>query len=55
MGVSADLQFMLVQIPNSRSLGLKTVNNSVTAVEEITPEQSSFITISQSLLMGLIF
>ena len=29
---------MLVQIPNSHSLGLKTVNSSVT--KEITPEQS---------------
>ena len=39
--VSAEEQFTLVQIPNSHSLGLKTVNNSVTGVEEITPEQSS--------------
>ena len=39
--VSADSQFTLVQIPNSHSLGLKTVNESVTGVEEITPEQSS--------------
>ena len=34
-------QSMLVQIPNSHSLGLKTVNKFVTGVEEITPEQSS--------------
>ena len=36
--VSAEEQFTLVQILNSHSLGLKTVNNSVTGVEEITPD-----------------
>ena len=50
--VSADSQFTLVQIPNSRSLGLKTVNNSVTGVEEITPEQSS-LSLTTSLKLAL--
>ena len=36
---------MLVQIPNSHSLRLKTVNNSVTGVQEITPELSSLSSI----------
>ena len=33
--------FSVCQIENSHSLGLKTVNSSVTGVEEITPEQSA--------------
>ena len=44
--------FTLVQIPNRHSLRLKTVNNTVTGVEEITPEQSS-LSLTTSLKLSI--